>query len=819
MPARAAPTAPTPTNFTAYQSAIWDLTNNPQVLSSSFSFNSQVAPGSPFYKATQGLWTDVALRNISLFSDMGDRGSGNSFGNGLTNGNTSRDSAFVVMVGGTSLSTVGAAGADATLADVTQKAMAGDLATLWKLAAGGLSAMPGTASAGTAFVETIWNRYYLNGDTFGVPGSSNPSGYLKNNTSGGGADPGQPIPQYQQDYGLRPVTNDPYHLPGRGNPDVSANAGGNMFWLVPGADMTGVQGDDGTSASTPFWAGLTAQLNAVFHDQKLPQLGYMNDLLYIASAIAPAVFNDITMGTNASSFVLGGSIMSDSVKSRRPATATAAAAGYDLASGLGTPNAMLLARELTHIAHHQMSFDHIPSLIEGSGARGWTSGADQTFLIQATTVAPMRASLTLGDHTINFDDTVAATYAWTSRFAEQVMQDNFDPNLVRLFDKQAMGWVGSWDVAAGTSVSALIGQGLGMANQANLTSPFGIADFATRPFSTTENGVTTTLTGGDIHLARAVAVAETADRTDGQDAIVRVRQNGQDQLAVSFYKVDDFSGKIGNLNPGDAGYAEASAAHAYGRSRRLAAAGPGLRLLRADGDHQHQCRRHDRHDPDQPLDRRRVLRLRPRQQRRPRAHRQLRPQHLGLGGHARRRRPRLQRPGRAARLHQQQRARVAGVGICPASPPQEGFAGQAGRAMSRMWDDAIDDRGQTQRKERRLVTPLASRRPRPRRHRVQAPPPAGAARDLRHAAAARLSPQCLLRSLQGRAVHQPGRTAGPCRRAGGQRRFPMPAVRQLGHYRLTPPFRGEKPPCSSRRAPAAAPPTMTRRRSSAPSPC
>ena len=551
-------------NFTAYQSAIWDLTNNPQVLSSSFSFNSQVAPGSPFYKATQGLWTDVALRNISLFSDMGDRGSGNSFGNGLINGNTSRDSAFVVMVGGTSLSTVGAAGADATLADVTQKAMAGDLATLWKLVAGGLAAMPDTASAGTAFVETIWNRYYLDGNAFGVPGSAFPSGYLHNNTSGGGADPGQPIPQYQKDYGLTPVTNDPYHLPGRGNPDVSANAGGNMFWLVPGSNMTGVQGDGGTSASTPFWAGLTAQLNAVFHDQKLPQLGYMNDLLYIASAIAPAVFNDITMGTNASSFVLGGSIMSDSVNITPTGYGYAAAAGYDLASGLGTPNAMLLARELTHIAHHQMSFADIPSLIDGSTDAGWTSGADQTFLIQATTVAPMSSSLKLGDHTIAFDDTVAATYAWTSRFAEQVMQDNFDPNLVRLFDKQAVGWVGSWDVAAGSSVSALIGQGMGLASQANLTSPFGIADFATRPFSVTENGVTTTLTGGDIHLARAVAVAETSDGTSGQDAIVRVRQNGQDQLAVSFYKVDDFSGKIGNLNPGDAGYAEASAAHAYG---------------------------------------------------------------------------------------------------------------------------------------------------------------------------------------------------------------------------------------------------------------
>jgi hypothetical protein len=539
------------TTFTAYQSAIWDLANNPQVVTSSFSFNSQVAPGSPFFKATNELWTDVALRNISLFSDMGDRGSGNSFGNGLTNASTSRASQYVVMAGGTSLSTVGAAQADATLADVTQKAMAGDPAMLWQLAAGGLTQMPNAASAGAAFVETIWNRYYLDGNAFGVPGATHQTGYLWNNTGGGGTDPGRPTPQYQKDYGLTPVTNDPYRLPGRGTPDVSANAGGNMFWLVPGADMTGVQGDDGTSASTPFWAGLTAQINAVFADQRLPQLGYMNDLLYIASAIAPAVFNDITMGKDASSFVLGGSFTSDSVHITPTGYGYEAAAGYDLASGLGTPNALLLARELTHIAHHQMSFADIPSLIEGSTAAGWTSGASQTFLIQATTVASMSSSLTLGDHTIDFDQTVAAPYGWTSRFAEQVMQDNFDPNLVRFFDKQALGWVGSWDVAAGTSISALIGQGMGLANQANLTSPFGMADFST-------------VAGGNIHLARAVAVAETVDAANGQDAIVRVRQNGQDQLAVTFYKVDDYSGKIGNLNPGDAGYAEASAARAYG---------------------------------------------------------------------------------------------------------------------------------------------------------------------------------------------------------------------------------------------------------------
>ena len=71
-------------------------------------------------------------------------------------------------------------------------------------------------------------------------------------------------------------------------------------------------------------------------------------------------------------------------------------------------------------------------------------------------------------------------------------------------------------------------------------------------------------------------------------------------------------------------------------------------------------------------------------------------------------------------------------------------------------------------------------------------PPASAARDLRHAARPPLSPHRLLRPLQGRELRQPGRTAGPCERAGRQRRLPMPAVRTPRPYRLTPPFRGEK---------------------------
>jgi len=115
------------------------------------------------------------------------------------------------------------------------------------------------------------------------------TGFIHNNTGSGGVDPSQPVPSYQSAFGLAPVTSDPDALPGRGTPDVSANAGGNMHYRVPTATMVGVGNDSGTSASTPLWAALTSQFNAIFQDQGLPHLGYMSDLLYIAAAIARRV--------------------------------------------------------------------------------------------------------------------------------------------------------------------------------------------------------------------------------------------------------------------------------------------------------------------------------------------------------------------------------------------------------------------------------------------------------------------------------------------------------------------------------------------------
>jgi hypothetical protein len=533
--------------YTAYQSAFWDLAYNPAVVTSSFGYAQQTAPGSPFYFAARELFVDAALRNITVFSDNGDGGSGDMFANGLTNVSTSRTSPFGIMVGGTAFSTLDSATADETLAGIVTAALAGDPATLWQLVAGGLTSLPGSAAGNAALIETVWNNYYVQGATIGTPGGHH-TGYLHNNTTSGGVDPSQPPPWYQTAFGLTPTTSDPSALVGRGTPDVSANAGGNMHYLVPGPTMEGLQADSGTSASTPLWAALASQINTIFLDQGLPNLGYANDLLYIAAAIAPGAFNDVTLGSNTSSFVKGGSFTSDGQAITPTGYGYAAAPGYDLTTGLGSPNGVLLARALTAIAHSQMSGSS-PVMLDDDGTGGWQSGAQQSLLFQTMSAGGAAVDVGLGMGGFGFDSGASSAFAWTNRFAQQVLQADFDSNLVRLFDKQGQGWVGQSSVASGQELSVSINGASAQAAQGSLSSPFGFADFVSGD--------------GAVRVARPVAVAETVDGADNQTAVVRVRQNGEDSLSLTFYRVDDFSGAIAGIRPGEAGYALAAEGRAY----------------------------------------------------------------------------------------------------------------------------------------------------------------------------------------------------------------------------------------------------------------
>ncbi|QTL03575.1 hypothetical protein J5J86_23085 [Aquabacter sp. L1I39] len=531
--------------FSTYQGIIWDLAHDPSVLSSSFGDVALPAPDSPFFAAFQDLYVDAALRGLSVFIASGDGGSGGEQATGLPNFQAGSSSPYVTLVGGTSMSLVPAAEADATLAGLLAAVEAQDLDTLRMLVEGGLTMAPTALNAYNALVETVWNQYDLRSSGL-FPG------YLVNATGAGAVDTRLPIPSYQDQYGLTPTN--PMGQTGRGLPDVSANSGGNLSYLVPSYDFSTTTPDGGTSASAPFWAALALQVNTIFEAQLLPNLGMSNDLLYIASAIAPGAFNDVQLGNNISTYVAGGTLVTDT---RGGGTTTItptglgyeAEPGYDLTTGLGTPNGTLLARALATIGQTQMH-PHATAVLEDTGdGIHYVSGATQSLIVQSSLAQATTFGLTVDGHASTFAGAMGDAYAWNAAFAQKALQANFAPELVTLFDRQAQGTITQMEVAAGAHLSVDIGGAALDGDQVDLTADYGFGSFAG--------------TAGAVEVARAVAVASTAGGLDDQTAIVRLRQNGVFDLEVQFYKVDDLSGTIAGLTPGSAGYAAAAQARAY----------------------------------------------------------------------------------------------------------------------------------------------------------------------------------------------------------------------------------------------------------------
>jgi subtilase family serine protease len=156
----------------------------------------------------------------------------------------------------------------------------------------------------------------------------NDTALLNEPAAGGG---GQSIyflrPSYQD--GVKSVVG-----PARGVPDVSLSAAVsdavNVYWSFGGSGSWNAVG--GTSEATPLFAGIVAIADqAAGHD-----LGLLNPLLYSSSASPGLV--DIVTGNNSVSFVQGGKSVT--------VTGWTAAAGYDLASGLGTVDGAKLVAAL-----------------------------------------------------------------------------------------------------------------------------------------------------------------------------------------------------------------------------------------------------------------------------------------------------------------------------------------------------------------------------------------------------------------------------------------------------------------------------------------
>ena len=141
-------------------------------------------------------------------------------------------------------------------------------------------------------------------------------------------------------------------------PDVAAIAAGSQsgsqlgaYAFVGGAGAALV----GTSLSAPVWAAFAAQLNQARAAAGLGHAGLLGPLLY--PLLATSVFTDITSGSNG---------------------AYSAGVGYDLCTGLGSPNVSNLIAALTP-----------PTITTQPQSLGVNAGSAFSFSVVATSASPL----------------------------------------------------------------------------------------------------------------------------------------------------------------------------------------------------------------------------------------------------------------------------------------------------------------------------------------------------------------------------------------------------------------------------------------------
>jgi kumamolisin len=176
------------------------------------------------------------------------------------------------------------------------------------------AAYPGVTAVGGTRLSVRADGSWLNEEVWEEPAAT---------AGGGGAiSVFYPRPDWQQAPGVDNQYNPQQR---RSIPDVSADADGASGVAILD---TGVwQQGSGTSQAAPIWAGLAVLVNQYLKKQNLKPVGFLNPALYALAAGKPPhpPFHDVTIGSN---------------------LYYPAAPGYDIATGLGTPDTWNLARDL-----------------------------------------------------------------------------------------------------------------------------------------------------------------------------------------------------------------------------------------------------------------------------------------------------------------------------------------------------------------------------------------------------------------------------------------------------------------------------------------
>ena len=289
----------------------------------------QMGAANAFYG---GLWQQAAAEGIAVFVASGDAGSAGcdaagsrapaalGFGvNGLGS------SPYNVSVGGTELNDTASPSTYWNASNNTQ-----------------------LASAKGYIPEIVWNE-----SSYSTEGSNN-----NLYAGGGGISTVWPRPSWQAGTGVPTGTT-------RLLPDVSLSAAGHDGYVVE--QEGGLYLVGGTSASTPSFAAIMAIVNQYTHTTN----GNPNAKFYALAASAPAIFHDITSGSNAVPCKGGSANCSTAAPSTNTGKMNGytAGAGYDMATGLGSVDANALVTNWSGTPPGPSIVSLSPNPMTGSAAK------------------------------------------------------------------------------------------------------------------------------------------------------------------------------------------------------------------------------------------------------------------------------------------------------------------------------------------------------------------------------------------------------------------------------------------------------------------
>lgn len=214
------------------------------------------------------------------------------------------------------------------------------------------------------------------------------------------------------------------------------------------------------------------------------------------------------------------------------------------------------------------SFASVQPALLLAGSEGELSSAqDQVLLFQSEASSHAPVDITLGSSSLNLKALAPSSGAWTSGLVEQILQSDYDPAGVRRLDGVRQGNAAEAFVAERDRLAISIASQIAGVGDLVTANDVGLPEF--------------TNANGRVSVSRPVVVAVTPQGGENIETTVRMRQNGLDSQAIFFYRVDNLTGMVNGLDPGEEGYRDAVQSRLYAFSNGLTSLeGPGHGIYR-----------------------------------------------------------------------------------------------------------------------------------------------------------------------------------------------------------------------------------------------